>query len=147
MTTIRDGINREVGIHNGRIYPVQRNIFEPTRQCAYCATFAGKLNTYSSDGSRYCDQTTCKACGITQCMSNGLGNGLCGYCYVGILPGWSRSERPCAYKGCKHNAVAVTRKDACADHVLRSPADVILINRAKTMWEALNSVIVAPANV
>jgi len=54
-----------------------------------------------------CSESTCLACGTTQCSSNGLGHGACSICFVGYLPEWSHSsERMCRYKGCGKEAIA-----------------------------------------
>ena len=69
-----------------------------------------------------CGTAVCKACHTPQCNSNGLGHGACGICLVGILPGWSGSDRPCGYKGCGVDAVAFAPrvKRVCAAHMERS---------------------------
>lgn len=88
----------------------QARIFEPAQQCRYCGTFWG--------GAGDCKATVCMACGASQCMGNGLGNGQCSLCYVGLLPGWSGSDGTCTYKGCGSLAVARGRgrKKICAVH-------------------------------
>lgn len=55
---------------------------------------------------RACKETRCMACGSAQCMVNGLGRGQCSICLVGLLPGWSGTDRPCQYKGCTERAIA-----------------------------------------
>lgn len=82
--------------------------------CLYCGAHCG----ICKGEARACRVTTCVACGSDQCMSNGLGNGQCSVCYVGLLPGWSRFERPCRYSGCKAQAVAQDGKwSVCAVHL------------------------------
>ena len=39
-------------------------------------------------------------------MSNGLARGTCSICLVGLLPGWSGTDRSCSYAGCAERAVA-----------------------------------------
>lgn len=53
---------------------------------------------------RDCEPATCLGCGATQCHGNGGARGTCAVCHFGILPGWSGSDRACAYKGCSNRA-------------------------------------------
>ncbi len=86
--------------------------------CLYCGVNCG----ICQGEARACRVSTCLACGTEQCSSNGLGNGQCSVCYVGLLPGWSGSAsgQACSYKGCTSFAVARGRgrKRICADHLL-----------------------------
>ena len=66
--------------------------------------------------------STCLACGSRQCIGNGLCRGTCAICYVGLLPGWSGTDRKCQYKGCKEKAVARVdglNKYRCRSHLER----------------------------
>lgn len=144
-TRTLDSIGRAVLIHNGRVYPADSHVHEPKQQCAYCGTFWG-ISTHPSartkrfdDGRPYCDATTCKACGITQCMSNGLARGQCGYCHVGLLPGWSGSDRKCGYTGCEQPAIAAVSRVgfACGDHIGRDKASASMIDSAKALLASL----------
>ena len=86
--------------------------------CTYCGTAWGGFP------NRQCPLTTCRACGTTQCLGNGLANGTCAVCYIGLLPGWSSSSGwLCGYKGCGRDAVARVggqAKFACAEHLARN---------------------------
>lgn len=66
-----------------------------------------------------CPVTICRACETPQCMSYGSGNGRCGVCYVGLLPGWSGSDRPCSFAKCDQSAVAHVqgKRYACKQHL------------------------------
>lgn len=67
--------------------------------------------------------TYCYACGTRQCMSNGLGNGQCDFCYFGLLDGWSGNGRKvCGFAHCDCQAVAVVsgKRLACAKHLFES---------------------------
>jgi hypothetical protein len=55
---------------------------------------------------RACKVMRCLACGSEQCSVNGLARGQCGICRVGLLSGWSGSDRLCNYRGCREPAVA-----------------------------------------
>ena len=64
--------------------------------------------------------TTCLACGTPQCMGNGLARGTCAICFIGLLPGWGGTDRPCDYKGCLEKAIARcdgANKFRCATHL------------------------------
>jgi hypothetical protein len=54
---------------------------------------------------RRCGTSTCKACGSVQCSVNGLGRGQCSICTIGLLTGWSGTDKPCNYKGCTERAI------------------------------------------
>ena len=54
---------------------------------------------------RRCGTSTCLACGSSQCSVNGLTRGQCGICSIGLLTGWSGTDRPCGYKGCTERAI------------------------------------------
>lgn len=70
-----------------------------------------------------CRVTTCLACGSPQCMSHGLGRGQCAICYVGILVGWSGSDRRCSYKRCGERAIATSgKRNVCARHAHQARA-------------------------
>jgi hypothetical protein len=90
-----------------------------------------------------CSRAVCLACGTPQCHSNGLGNGTCGVCYVGLLPGWSGSDRPCGYKGCGERAVARAPRVGlcCRQHMQRAgvlgKVTAALMDRAKR-WDEVN---------
>lgn len=88
--------------------------------CQLCGTFWGGFPT------SVCPATTCMACGTPQCMVNGLGRGQCAMCLVGLLPGWSGTDRKCGYKGCSYKAVAaVPRVDyCCRTHLHRAKKTV-----------------------
>ena len=107
--------------------------------CAACGTCWGAAPGAAKQGHT-CSVTTCLACGTDQCMGNGLGGGECGVCYYGLLLGWSGTDRPCGYKGCRERAVATTPRVgfACKAHLARSGLDVriqgYLADRDKT-WE------------
>jgi len=78
----------------------------PSRDgCRYCGTMWGMQPDHT--GHVACPPTTCLACGSRQCMGNGLGHGTCSICYIGLLPGWSGTDRPCSYKGCNEKAIAL----------------------------------------
>lgn len=88
--------------------------------CRYCGS------------SRYtpeCPESTCLACGLTQCHSNGGARGQCDICHYGLLPGWSGWDRPCGYAGCRNRAVAAAPRVryACRDHLAR--ASIMLPHR------------------
>lgn len=71
---------------------------------------------------RVCRESHCLACGSAQCSVNGLSRGQCGICYVGLLTGWSGSDRQCDYKGCTDKAIARvegTNKHRCSAHLER----------------------------
>ena len=89
--------------------------------CAACGTGWGAAPGAAKQGHT-CEVTVCKACGGPQCLSNGLAGGQCLICYVGLLPGWSGSDRKCDYKGCKESAIARTgglNKYVCVEHLKR----------------------------
>ena len=93
-----------------------RRIYEFSH-CTYCGTAWGGYP------NRQCPTSTCLACGTTQCLGNGLGHGACSVCYIGMLPGWSGTDKPCGYKGCTHRAVAFVGgvpKVACQAHLGRN---------------------------
>jgi hypothetical protein len=85
--------------------------------CKWCGTHWGQPVE-----SGQCSHTTCKACGSGQCMGNGLGRGQCGVCLIGLLPGWSGTDRPCGYKGCPERAIAACDRVGfcCAKHATRA---------------------------
>jgi hypothetical protein len=65
-----------------------------------------------------CRVTTCLCCGSPQCMANGGARGQCSICHVGLLPGWSGTDRPCGYKGCPNRAVCAAPRVGycCREH-------------------------------
>ena len=69
--------------------------------CKLCGSACGVVKP-----AVQCAATTCLACGSRQCMSNGLARGTCSICLVGLLPGWSGTDRSCSYAGCAERAVA-----------------------------------------
>ena len=88
-----------------------------TALCSYCGTCWGGFP------NRQCPPSTCLACGSTQCLGNGLGHGDCSICYIGMLPGWSGTDRACGYKQCTQPAVAFVAgqvRVACKDHLERN---------------------------
>jgi hypothetical protein len=102
--------------------------------CSYCGTAWGQRNA-----TGYCEKTVCLACETPQCMGNGLARGQCGFCYHGILPGWSGSNRPCGYKGCEERAVAACSRVryACAAHIASRQPDVQrAIDNARAAYSA-----------
>ena len=107
-TTITYGWRR-AAICNGRIYD-RNQATSGNGRCRYCGRCGDD-----------CRETTCKACGITQCMGNGLGRGTCAWCYIGILPGWSGADAVCAYKGCGKPAVVhgTPKHNVCDAHLRR----------------------------
>lgn len=78
-------------------------------QCRYCGRAA----------DRDCPKTTCLACGTEQCF--GLRT-TCMVCLIGWLPGWSRSDKYCGYKGCSNPAVAKAPRvgRCCMGHLARA---------------------------
>lgn len=96
---------------------VRKDTRVPPHGCKFCGTAWGQP---SATGC--CATTRCLACKTLQCMGNGLGRGQCGICLIGLLPGWSGSDRPCGYKGCKERAIAVAPrvKAVCAAHAERA---------------------------
>lgn len=68
--------------------------------CKLCGTGWGNYPT------KQCPQTICLLCGSPQCLVNGLGNGTCGICFHGLLPGWGGNDKICSFKNCKNSAVA-----------------------------------------
>lgn len=101
---------------NGRL--VRRDARIPSDYgCRFCGTCWGQPSH-----SGHCDATQCKACGSVQCMGNGLSRGQCSVCLVGLLPGWSGSDRACGYKGCKERAIAAAPRVGyvCGTHSMRA---------------------------
>lgn len=87
--------------------------------CCMCGTCWGAAIGAAKQGAM-CAPSTCMACGSRQCQGNGLSNGRCSVCYVGLLPGWSGNDGYCQYKGCSHKAVACDGKwYVCAEHLER----------------------------
>jgi hypothetical protein len=87
--------------------------------CRLCGTCWGAATGAAKQGAQ-CAPSTCMACGSTQCQSNGLGNGRCSICYIGILPNWSGWNQDCRYKGCGKQAIAVDGAwPCCAEHIER----------------------------
>lgn len=73
--------------------------------CRVCGTgWGGKPGGHAL--GHVCDVSECMACGSRVCQSHGLGRGSCPVCYIGILTGWSGSNRTCGYKRCSNPAVA-----------------------------------------
>lgn len=54
---------------------------------------------------RVCRTSTCRACGSVQCSVNGLACGQCSVCHIGLLTGWSGTDRQCQYTGCHEPAI------------------------------------------
>lgn len=85
--------------------------------CLYCGVHYG----IGSGEPRACRITICMVCDSVQCMVNGLSRGTYGICGIGLLPGWSGTDRPCSYKGCQNRAIA--RADGklfrCREHLER----------------------------
>jgi hypothetical protein len=70
--------------------------------------------------------SSCKACGTPQCWTNGMAHGTCGVCNVGLLDIFSQHDRPCGYKGCGKEGVALAPRvgRVCKDHLQRAKLDV-----------------------
>lgn len=87
--------------------------------CRWCGTGYGIAQ---SRPPYECAHTTCLACGSGQCMGNGLGRGQCGICLIGLLPGWSGTNRQCGYKGCPEKAIAACDRVGfcCRKHTTRA---------------------------
>lgn len=96
-------------------YVRKNSLVIESSHCKLCGTHYGeKLGA--------CPTTTCLACESRQCMENGLGRGQCGICYIGLLPGWSGTNRKCDFKDCKFDAVARadgTNRFRCKVHLER----------------------------
>ena len=81
---------------------------------------------------RVCRISTCLACGSAQCSVNGLGRGQCGVCNIGLLTGWSGTDRMCQYKGCTKKAVVCAdgaQRYRCHDHIERGKWTGYLVGR------------------
>jgi hypothetical protein len=103
------------------------------RGCHFCGTcYADAMTTHA------CDATTCKACGLRQCMGHGLGHGACGICLVGILGGWGGAERACGYKGCAEPAIAEAPRvrNVCASHFERAYKQTLETLRASALRDS-----------
>lgn len=91
----------------------------PFSLCKAC----GVAGLTDADGGRtkiVCSPTTCLACGTTQCLSNGGGNGRCFICFYGYLPGWSQRQQSCRYSGCTEPVVARAGAwPVCKNHLER----------------------------
>jgi hypothetical protein len=75
-------------------------------------------------------QTTCKACGVSQDMRNGIARGACAVCHVGYLTGWyvPRERLTCRYKGCGQPAVAADGKwPVCKPHLAKRRPDLVCV--------------------
>lgn len=92
-------------------------VYSNSPACRWCGTAWGQPNA-----RRECEHTTCLACGSGQCMGNGLGRGQCGICLIGLLPGWSGTNRQCGYKGCPEKAIAACDRVGfcCRKHTTRA---------------------------
>jgi hypothetical protein len=86
--------------------------------CLLCGDYYG----ICSGEHRAHPPTVCLACGTAQCWTQGLSRGTCGVCYVGLLPRFSGSDRPCGYVRCANRAVAVAPrvKNVCREHLARA---------------------------
>jgi len=86
--------------------------------CLLCGSCYGIVK----GAPRRCGTSTCMACGSAQCSVNGLSRGRCGICHIGLLTGWSGTDKPCDYKGCTERAIVRvdgTNKYRCREHVER----------------------------
>jgi len=102
-------------VHAPRWVRRDARIYSYGMPCSYCGTHWGGY-------PNGCPVATCLACDTPQCLGNGLGRGTCGVCYLGLLPGWSGSNRGCGYKGCHDRAIAMAPRmgHVCASHALRA---------------------------
>ena len=84
--------------------------------------------------NRRCPRVVCPVCGTAQCLSNGLGKGVCLICQVGLLPGWSHPER-CR---CGAQAQAVWLGHSyCLEHLTDKAKATAVTNLARRaeLWE------------
>lgn len=81
-------------------------------QCSYCG------RAQAND----CRRAQCLACGSYVCLGD---SSNCPLCLIGIIPGWSGSNRPCGYKHCDQPAVAKADRihSTCAGHVRRAKSN------------------------
>lgn len=87
----------------------------PPGACRYCSTFWGVEK--DEEGQKACRATTCHACGSRVCMAEGLGNGQCPVCYVGLLANWSGSGGFCERARCDKPRIARERnRYVCRNH-------------------------------
>jgi hypothetical protein len=94
-----------------------RRIYDDAH-CLYCGSFHG----ICKGEERAHRVVRCMACDTPQCIGNGLARGTCSVCYIGLLPGWSGSDRTCSYAGCNEPAIARAdgkNKYRCRKHLER----------------------------
>ncbi len=101
--------------------------------CLYCGACYG----ICLGEPKACKVTACLACHTTQCMVNGLARGQCSICLVGLLPGWSGTDRVCDYKGCGKKAVARCdgpNKNRCPYHLEKGKWDTVYADSLDRRW-------------
>ncbi len=80
--------------------------------CLFCGTMYGGAKI-----AGVCPPTICRYCKRRQCLYNGLGNGTCSLCLVGLLDGYKKQT--CGYARCTQDAVAIAPRvsRACVAHM------------------------------
>lgn len=105
-----------------RLQRIDAKIY-PNSHCLICGDSYGIV----SGEHRAHRPSTCKACGNTQCWTEGLARGQCGVCYIGLLDAFS--SRKCGYKGCDKEAIAAVprKRYACKFHLANSDSDTYIM--------------------